>query len=111
MTSQLSSASRIQPASILPCAAPLASAPEASAPEAGSRRHLLENAAVLASAAVVGLCLAAVITVSVCWHGLYRAARAGALASTLARGFEPAVHEVVAAPGQAGRAGMPLVRG
>ena len=111
MISQLSSASRIQPASILPCAVPLASAPEAPAAEAGSRRHLLENAAVLASAAVVGLCLATVITVSVCWHGLYLDARAGALDSTLDRGFEPAVLEVVATPGQAGRAGMAPVRG
>ena len=106
MTSQLSSAYRIVPASILPCAVPLASAPAAC-----SRRHLLEKVAVLASAAVVGLCLAAVITVSVCWHGLYLDARAGALDSTLDRGFEPAVLKVVATPGQAGRAGMAPVRG
>ena len=116
MTSQLSSAYRIVPASILPCAVPLASASEAtvaeaSAPAACSRRHLLENVAVLASTAVVGLCLVAVITVSICWHGLYLDARAGALDSTLDRGFEPAVLEVVATPGQAGRAGMAPVRG
>ena len=111
MISQLSSASRIQPVSPLPCAVPLASVPEVAAPASCARTNLLENAAVLASAAVVGVCLAAVITVSICWHGLYLDARAGALDSTLDRGFEPAVLEVVATPGQAGRAGMAPVRG
>ena len=43
--------------------------------------------------------------------GLYLDARAGALDSTLDRGFEPAVLEVVATSGQAGRAGMAPVRG
>ena len=109
MTSQLSSAYRIVPASILPCAVPLASASEAavaeaSAPAACSRRHLLENVAVLASTAVVGLCLVAVITVSVCWHGLYLEAREGALDSTLERGFEPAVLELSAPGARSGAA-------
>jgi hypothetical protein len=111
MTSQLSSASRIQPASPLPCAVPLASVPEAAEPASCARANLLESAAVLASAVVVGVCLAAVITVSVCWHGLYLDARAGALDSTLDRGFESAVLEVAVAPGQSGRASMAPVRG
>jgi hypothetical protein len=48
---------------------------------------------------VVGVCLAAVITVSVCWHGLYLEARESALDSTLDRGFEPAVLDVAAPAG------------
>ncbi|MBO4296437.1 MAG: hypothetical protein J5863_06745 [Desulfovibrio sp.] len=112
MTSQLSSASRIQPASILPCAVPLASAPDVAAPASCARTSLLESAAVLASAAVVGVCLAAVITVSICWHGLYLEARENALDSTLDRGFEPAVLELAAPAGltQAAR-GAAVARG
>jgi len=108
MTSPLSSASRIQPASPLPCAVPcavpFASAPEAAGTSSCSRGRLLENFAVLASAAVVGVCLAAVITVSVCWHGLYLEAREGALDSTLERGFEPAVLELSAPGARSGAA-------
>lgn len=116
MTSQLSSAYRIVPASILPCAVPLASASEAavaeaSAPAACSRRHLLENVAVLASTAVVGLCLVAVITVSVCWHALYLEAREDALDSTLDSGFKVAVLELGAVPGRQDAAGKALVHG
>ena len=112
MISQLSSASRIQPVSPLPCAVPLASVPEVAAPASCARTNLLENAAVLASAAVVGVCLAAVITLSICWHGLYLEARENALDSTLERGFEPAVLELVAPAGltQAAR-GVAVARG
>ena len=111
MTSPLSSASRIQPASPLPCAVPFASAPEAAGTSSCSRGRLLENFAVLASAAVVGVCLAAVITVSVCWHALYLEAREDALDSTLDSGFKAAVLELGAVPGRQDAAGKALVRG
>ena len=71
MTTQLSSASRLHPVSALPCAEPFAIAPQAAMPASRARTGLLESVAVLASAAVAGVCLAAVITVSICWHGLY----------------------------------------
>ena len=99
MISQLSSASRLQPASPLPCTVPLASAPEAAEPAPCARTRLLEIVAVLVSAAVVGVCLAVVIMVSVCWHGLYLEARESALDSTLDRGLESAVLEVAAPAG------------
>lgn len=57
------------------------------------------------------MCLAAVITVSVCWHALYLEAREDALDSTLDSGFKVAVLELGAVPGRQDAAGKALVRG
>ena len=96
MISQLSSASRIHPASPLPCAVPFGR--EGAEPESAPGAGFPERFAVLASAAVAGLCLAAVIAVSACWHGLYLDARADVLDSTLGKSFAPAAIEVPDSP-------------
>ena len=111
MTTQLSSASRLHPVSALPCAEPFAVVPQAAVPASRARTGLLESVAVLASVAVAGVCLAAVITVSVCWHALYLEAREDALDSTLDSGFKAAVLELGAVPGRQDAAGKALVRG
>ena len=67
-------------------------------PESAASAGFPERFAVLASAAVAGLCLAAVIAVSFCWHGLYLDARAGVLDSTLGKSFAPAAVGVRGTP-------------
>ena len=114
MTTSLSSASFPSPAPALSCRlSPLSGSPspEAAGTESRSCGLPLERFAVLASAAVAGVCLAAVIAVSLCWHALYLDARESALDSRLDRGFEPAVLEVPAPSGLPQKTGSRALAG